>query len=194
MLLAWLVLGSVCSMALFVGFAVLTLNRWPGWSDRRFPHYLMLIPALVFAGIPSTSWAVATSFVIPCIVFEELGVSASIRGSAHVFKQRWGLNVRARVLTAGFGIGIGIAIGVIGGVTMAYSRAAGALLPGWSDTDMLAFGRENNKFRDATISRTPVRRWAGPDEYGSVAAYLARRDLTFHTGDELVVDGGYTKF
>ncbi|MCP4436499.1 MAG: SDR family oxidoreductase [Actinomycetia bacterium] len=69
-----------------------------------------------------------------------------------------------------------------------------ALLPGWTDTDMLAMGKENEKFRNNTISRTPVRRWADPDEFGPVAAYLARRDLTFHTGDEVVVDGGYTKF
>ena len=32
-----------------------------------------------------------------------------------------------------------------------------------------------------------------PDEFGTVAEYLARRDVTFHTGDEIVVDGGYTK-
>lgn len=69
-----------------------------------------------------------------------------------------------------------------------------ALLPGWTDTDMLAWGHENQKFRDSTIARTPVRRWADPGEFGAVAAYLARRDLTFHTGDEMVVDGGYTKF
>lgn len=69
-----------------------------------------------------------------------------------------------------------------------------ALLPGWVDTDMLADGRENEKFRNNTISRTPVRRWADPEEFGAVAAYLAQRDLTFHTGDEMVVDGGYTKF
>ena len=69
-----------------------------------------------------------------------------------------------------------------------------ALLPGWTDTDMLAWGHENQRFKDATIARTPVRRWADPDEFGAVAVYLARRDLTFHTGDELVVDGGYTKF
>lgn len=69
-----------------------------------------------------------------------------------------------------------------------------ALLPGWTDTDMLAWGHENEKFRTNTINRTPVRRWANPDEFGAVAVHLARRDLTFHTGDEVVVDGGYTKF
>ncbi|MGH9137550.1 MAG: SDR family NAD(P)-dependent oxidoreductase [Acidimicrobiales bacterium] len=68
------------------------------------------------------------------------------------------------------------------------------LLPGWTDTDMLAWGKEHPKFRENTIGRTPVRRWADPAEYGPVAVYLARRDLTFHTGDELVVDGGYTRF
>jgi NAD(P)-dependent dehydrogenase (short-subunit alcohol dehydrogenase family) len=71
---------------------------------------------------------------------------------------------------------------------------ANALLPGWTDTDMLAWGKQQQRFVDNTVARTPVRRWAGPAEYGPVAVYLARRDLTFHTGDELVVDGGYTRF
>ena len=71
---------------------------------------------------------------------------------------------------------------------------ANALLPGWTDTELLAWGHENEKFKANTIGRTPVRRWADPDEFAAVAVYLARRDLTFHTGDEVVVDGGYTKF
>jgi NAD(P)-dependent dehydrogenase (short-subunit alcohol dehydrogenase family) len=69
-----------------------------------------------------------------------------------------------------------------------------SILPGWTDTEMLAPGAANQRFVDATISRTPVRRWADPAEFGPVAVYLARRDITFHTGDELVVDGGYTRF
>ena len=75
-----------------------------------------------------------------------------------------------------------------------HSIRVNALLPGWTDTDMLASGHANEKFRNNTISRTPVRRWADPDEFGPVAVYLARRDVTFHTGDELLIDGGYTKF
>lgn len=69
-----------------------------------------------------------------------------------------------------------------------------AVCPGWTDTDILGAAREWEKFVKATVGRTPVRRWADPDEFGPVAVYLARKDLTFHTGDELVVDGGYTKF
>jgi len=75
-----------------------------------------------------------------------------------------------------------------------YRIRCNALMPGWTDTDMLAWGRQNPKFVENTIARTPVRRWADPAEFGAVAVYLARRDLTFHTGDELVVDGGYTRF
>lgn len=69
-----------------------------------------------------------------------------------------------------------------------------ALLPGWTETDLLAPGKANQKFVDATIGRTPARRWADPSEFGKVAAFLADPALTFHTGDTVTVDGGYTVF
>ena len=69
-----------------------------------------------------------------------------------------------------------------------------ALLPGWTITDLAAAGYESDKFRSATVSRTPVRRWADPSEMGPAAVYLADPSLTFHTGDTMVVDGGYTVF
>jgi NAD(P)-dependent dehydrogenase (short-subunit alcohol dehydrogenase family) len=69
-----------------------------------------------------------------------------------------------------------------------------ALSPGWTDTDMLAAGKDNERFVKNTIGRTPVRRWADPAEFGDVAVYLADPTITFHTGDTLVVDGGYTVF
>jgi NAD(P)-dependent dehydrogenase (short-subunit alcohol dehydrogenase family) len=69
-----------------------------------------------------------------------------------------------------------------------------SLLPGWTLTDMAAGGYENDTFRTATIRRTPVRRWADPDEFGAVGAFLADPTQTFHTGQEVCVDGGYTVF
>ncbi len=69
-----------------------------------------------------------------------------------------------------------------------------AILPGWTRTDMAAAGYSWDKFRDATISRTPVRRWAEPEEMGAPAVFLADPSATFHTGDTIVVDGGYTVF
>lgn len=69
-----------------------------------------------------------------------------------------------------------------------------AVSPGWTDTDLLSAGKGNEKFVTNTVARTPVRRWADPDEFGAVAVYLADPALTFHTGDTLVVDGAYTIF
>jgi hypothetical protein len=69
-----------------------------------------------------------------------------------------------------------------------------ALLPGWTLTDMAAPGYASDKFRNATVSRTPVRRWADPDEMGPAAVFLADPTTTFHTGDTITVDGGYTIF
>lgn len=75
-----------------------------------------------------------------------------------------------------------------------YGIRCNALVPGWTKTDMNASLREDQRFVDATTSRTPVRRWAEPEEFGAIATYLADPTLTFHTGDTVVVDGGYTIF
>lgn len=69
-----------------------------------------------------------------------------------------------------------------------------ALVPGWTITDLAAGGYRSDKFREATVRRTPVRRWADPDEMGPAAVFLADPTATFHTGDSIVVDGGYTVF
>ncbi len=69
-----------------------------------------------------------------------------------------------------------------------------AILPGWTKTDLASRAWEWDAFREATLRRTPVRRWADPDEMGAAAVFLADPLQTFHTGDHLVVDGGYTIF
>ena len=70
-----------------------------------------------------------------------------------------------------------------------------SLVPGWTKTDMnAALWQTDSKVAQNTTSRTPVRRWAEPDEMGAAAVFLADPSYTFHTGDEIVVDGGYTIF
>ncbi len=69
-----------------------------------------------------------------------------------------------------------------------------ALLPGWTKTELSSGLYGWDKFRETTTARTPVRRWAEPDEFGPSAVYLADPTVTFHTGDTVVVDGGYTVF
>lgn len=75
-----------------------------------------------------------------------------------------------------------------------YKVRVNALLPGWTDTDLTVGGKANPKFLNATVSRTPLRRWADPEEFGDVAVFLADPSLIFHTGDTMTVDGGYTIF
>ncbi len=70
-----------------------------------------------------------------------------------------------------------------------------ALIPGWTKTEMLE--RDNTrseKFVEVTTSRTPVRRWGTPEDFEAVAAFLADPDQAYHTGDSIVVDGGYTVY
>ena len=68
------------------------------------------------------------------------------------------------------------------------------LLPGWTVTELASPAFENEYFREVTTMRTPVRRWADPREFKEVAAFLADPSQTFHTGQQVCVDGGYTIF
>ncbi len=68
------------------------------------------------------------------------------------------------------------------------------LLPGWTVTELASPAFENEYFREVTTKRTPVRRWADPREFKEVAAFLADPSQTFHTGQQVCVDGGYTIF
>jgi len=69
-----------------------------------------------------------------------------------------------------------------------------SLLPGWTDTEMLAGAKTHEKFGTATIGRTPVRRWGTLHDFETIGAFLADPPLIFHTRDSMVVDGGYTIF
>ena len=46
-----------------------------------------------------------------------------------------------------------------------------SLLPGWTDTELLAEAKTHEKFVNATIQRTPVRRWATLHDFETVGAF-----------------------
>ncbi len=69
-----------------------------------------------------------------------------------------------------------------------------SLVPGWTITEMAGPAYSHDLFRETTIKRTPVRRWADWSEFREVGAFLADPTITYHTGQEVVVDGGYTIF
>ncbi len=88
-------------------------------------------------------------------------------------------------------------VGLVRGLAVELARhriRVNALLPGWTETELTEQGRGNKKFVENTTSRTPLRRWAQPDEFAPIGAFLADPSLAFHTGDSMVVDGGYTIF
>ena len=71
---------------------------------------------------------------------------------------------------------------------------ANTLMPGWTETEMTAPLLGWEKFMANTTARTPVRRWGVPEDMGPAAVFLSDPTIAFHTGDTVVVDGGYTVF
>jgi len=50
------------------------------------------------------------------------------------------------------------------------------------------------KFTAAVLPRIPARRWGEIDDFGGIAVYLASSASSYTTGEQFVIDGGYTKF
>lgn len=69
-----------------------------------------------------------------------------------------------------------------------------SILPGWIVTDMTEKSVGNPKFADAVMPRIPARRWGSIDDFGGIAVYLASRASSYATGEQFIIDGGYTKF
>lgn len=68
------------------------------------------------------------------------------------------------------------------------------VLPGWTRSDLTEKLQGWEKFNNAVIARTPVGRWGEGEDFSAIAAYLASDASRFHTGDAIVIDGGYTIF
>lgn len=69
-----------------------------------------------------------------------------------------------------------------------------AILPGWIETDMTQMLFGNPRFHDRVMPRVPARRWGKPEDFAGIAVYLASDASRFHTGDSIVIDGGYAIF
>jgi NAD(P)-dependent dehydrogenase (short-subunit alcohol dehydrogenase family) len=69
-----------------------------------------------------------------------------------------------------------------------------SILPGWIASDMTERSFSNPKFADAVLPRIPARRWGSIDDFGGIAVYLASDASAYATGEQFLIDGGYTKF
>ena len=75
-----------------------------------------------------------------------------------------------------------------------YRIRVNSILPGWIVSDMTARSMNDEKFAGAVIPRIPARRWGTMEDFAGVAVYLASDASSYHTGEQFVIDGGYTKF
>ena len=75
-----------------------------------------------------------------------------------------------------------------------YGITANSIIPGWIETAMTAPRVGDEKFEDRVMKRVPVRRWGKPEDFAGLAIYLTSDASAYQTGEEFVVDGGYTRF
>jgi NAD(P)-dependent dehydrogenase (short-subunit alcohol dehydrogenase family) len=72
-----------------------------------------------------------------------------------------------------------------------YGIRANAILPGWIETPATERAFALESLQAGILRRIPERRWGEPADFVGAAVYLAGPASTYHTGDELVIDGGY---
>ena len=66
-----------------------------------------------------------------------------------------------------------------------------AIAPGWVDTALTKALRDDAQRSAAILARTPLGRWAQPDDIAGAAVFLCSPAARFITGTVLPVDGGY---
>ena len=91
----------------------------------------------------------------------------------------------------------GAVISMMRAIAVEFARdgvRANAILPGWIATDMTAMAQGSPAFTEKVIPRVPMRRWGQPADFGGIAVYLASDASAYHSGDTLIVDGGYAVF
>jgi len=69
-----------------------------------------------------------------------------------------------------------------------------AIAPGWVKTPLTQALRENPAANQAVLDRTPMKRWAEPEDMAGPVMFLCSPAAGFVTGAILPVDGGYLAF
>ncbi len=75
-----------------------------------------------------------------------------------------------------------------------YGITANSIMPGWIETDIISKQMNSKRFADAVMPRIPARRWGTPDDIGGIAVYIMSELSSYHTGDNFIIDGGYSIF
>lgn len=75
-----------------------------------------------------------------------------------------------------------------------FDVTANSVLPGWIETEMTEDFFGWDKFSENVLPRIPTRRWGQPEDFGGIAVYLMSDASSYHTGDSIIIDGGYWIF
>ena len=96
-----------------------------------------------------------------------------------------------------YGAANGGVIPMMKGLAVEYGRyniRANTLVPGWTMTELAGPVLESEGFQKKVLPRQPTRRWGAPEDFAGIAIYLASDASSFHTGQEIIICGGYTVF
>lgn len=91
----------------------------------------------------------------------------------------------------------GALISMIKALAVEFARngiRANAIVPGWIESGMTNAIFKWEKFANAVMPRIPMRRWGTGDDFAGIAVYFASEASKYHTGDAVVIDGGYSIF
>ena len=67
-----------------------------------------------------------------------------------------------------------------------------AVSPGYTDSPLNAHRKADPARAEAVVGRTPLGRWGKPVDVAAAVVFLASDAAAFITGQELIVDGGYS--
>ena len=96
-----------------------------------------------------------------------------------------------------YGASKGAILSMTRALAVEYARhgiRAHSILPGWVETEMTADAFASERFANNVKPRIPMRRWGVPGDFGGIAVYLMSDASSWHTGGDLLIDGGYTIF
>ena len=86
---------------------------------------------------------------------------------------------------------------MIRSLTVGYARygiRANAIIPGWINTAMTAGSIHTPVMQEKVLKRIPQRRWGEPEDFSGLAVYLASDASEYHSGDVMMIDGGFAAF
>ena len=134
------------------------------------------------------------------------GVFLTFRAAARHMAERGGGSLVATASTAAvegaarnshYGASKGAVTSMVRALAVELARdriRVNSILPGWIETDMTARAFGDERFAGAVMPRIPARRWGSIDDFGGIAVYLASDAAAYTTGEQFLIDGGYTKF